>query len=111
MNNTFAAMLAELNKGAVQADLGDKLTAAVAAVKMHGGKAKLKFTLTIKRVNDDALELSANSVVQVPIAPVKAAIFYADAEGRLSRDHPNQVDLPFPVIRTVTTPHATAAQA
>ena len=94
----LAQTLTELNKGALVAELGDKLSEAVAAVKEHGGKARLRFDLKIAKISDDAVELSPEVTLTKPTKPKRPSVYYANEKGELSRDPFEQQELPLPSV-------------
>lgn len=96
--NLFATTLAELNKGALSAELSDKLTEAVAAVKEHGGKARLRFDLIIKKISDEGVELTPDIDVTKPTKAQRSSVYFANDKGELSKSPFAQPELPLTIV-------------
>lgn len=96
--NLFATTLAELNKGALSAELSDKLTEAVAAVKERGGKARLRFDLIIKKISDEGVELTPYIDVTKPTKAQRSSVYFANDRGELSKSPFTQQDLPLTIV-------------
>lgn len=96
--NLFATTLAELNKGALLAELSDKLSEAVAAVKEHGGKGRIRLDLKISRVSDEAIELVPDISITKPTKPKRPSIYFANDNGELSREKFQQRELPLAIV-------------
>jgi len=96
----FAAVLADLAAGKVHARLTEQLADLTAAVSTTGKKGTLTIQLEVKPVKtgqtNGPLQVTAKSVCKAPegedAAPV--TIFFADETGNLTRDDPNQPQLP-----------------
>lgn len=107
----FAAILRELAGGRVHARLTEQLADLTSAVTATGKKGTLTLAFEVKPVKagqaNSPLQVTAKSTLKAPegedAAPV--TIFFADSDGNLTRDDPNQPQLPLrglPTGRTAT---------
>lgn len=95
----FAAVLGELHGGRVHARLTEQLAALTAAVAATGKKGTLTIALEVKPLKagqNEILQVVAKSVLKAPEGEDAAptTVFYADETGNLTRDDPNQPQLP-----------------
>lgn len=95
----FAAILTELHGGRVHARLTDQLADLTSAVTSTGKKGTLTIQLEVKPLKagqNDVLQVIAKSVLKAPEGEDAAptTVFYADDSGNLTRDDPNQPQLP-----------------
>lgn len=92
----FIQTVGRLNKAGTINELDEQLSKAVLAVRMTGKVAKLTLELTIRPTANDAETVMIEDSIKVKTAspPRKAAIFFTTEDGRLSRENPNQPDLP-----------------
>lgn len=96
----FAATLQEIAKGAVHADVSEKLRQLTSAVTETGKKGTLQVTLTvapIKPGNTSNLVVTAASVLKAPVGDIPSAVFFVDGDSNLTRYDPNQPTLPLRV--------------
>ena len=100
----FFDNLSEINEGALLNALDKKMTDLVAAVLATGNNGNLTLKLSVKRkggMNQVVIEpkVSAN----IPDPTISARIMFADADGNLHTDDPNQgmldLDAPKKVIK------------
>lgn len=107
----FAAILQELAGGKVHARLTEQLATLTASVTATGKKGTLTLAFEVKPLKagqaQSPLQVTAKSVLKAPegddAAPV--TVFFADSDGNLRRDDPNQPQLPLrglPTGRTAT---------
>jgi len=91
----FSQFMLEHNRGAQHQRASDELRALVAAVQDTGKKGSLTITVGVEKMkgNDDALFTTIDVKAKLPFHAPKAAIFYADDDGRLSRTDPQQLAL------------------
>jgi hypothetical protein len=95
----FAAVLGELHGGRVHARLTEQLAALTAAVTATGKKGTLTIQLEVKPLKagqNNVLQVIAKSVAKVPEGDDAAptTVFYATEDGVLTRDDPQQPQLP-----------------
>lgn len=94
-------------------ELTEALQQVVAGVMEHGKAGKLTIAFTIKPQGEGAVQITDQWAVKVPTPPASPSIFFADDEGRLSRDRLDQEKLPFEGIdggaATTTTQGARTA--
>lgn len=90
----FAAVLQQIAKGTAHAELSELLNQLTTAVAEHRKAGTLTLTLRIEPTKGtDTLTVSATSVLKAPRA-TEASIFFATDDGNLTRDDPNQLQLP-----------------
>lgn len=91
----FAAWLTEQRGGSLHGELTEKLADLVAACLEHGEGGSLVLTVKVKP-NKDGVTVTVTDEVKAkePEGDRGAALFYADAEGNLSRRDPRQPELP-----------------
>jgi hypothetical protein len=96
----FAAVLQDINNGAVADQLARDVQNLVQAVQELGRKGKLTVTLEVapRKGNAAALNLTARRDLKLPQEEPVESVFFADATGNLLRDDPRQMALP---LRTV----------
>lgn len=95
----FAKTLAELAGGKVHTRLSEQLHALTAAVTDTGKKGTLTLQLTLeplKKGQTDTLQLTAVTKLVAPEGDASrpVTVFFADREGNLTRNDPNQLALP-----------------
>lgn len=95
----FAATLAELAGGKVHNRLSEQLHDLTQAVTATGKKGTLTLQLTLeplKRGQTDTLQLTAATKLSAPEGDEQrpVTVFFADREGNLTRNDPNQLALP-----------------
>ncbi len=96
----FVDVLQEMDHGKVAADLSDKLTELVAAVKTHGRKGSLSLKIDVdprKQKQEgfeiEHLEVRVDIVLKAPDASHPASLFFVTAGANLTRRNPRQADL------------------
>lgn len=89
----FSQFMLEHNRGAQHQRASEELRALVAAVQDTGKKGSLTITVGVEQMkgNADALFTTIDVKAKLPVNAPKAAIFYADDDGRLSRTDPGQL--------------------
>lgn len=95
----FAATLAELDKGRVHTRLSEQLHDLVVAVQATGKAGTLTLTIDlrpIKRGQSDTLQLTAKTTLKAPAGDdeTPTTVFFTDRAGNLTREDPNQMQLP-----------------
>lgn len=92
----FAAVLQELNRGRTARELSEELAQLVSAVQETGKAGTLTLTLSLKPSKmTGALELTDKVSVKVPAFDRSASLFFAAADGSLTRDDPSQLKIQF----------------
>jgi hypothetical protein len=90
----FAAILQEIGKGALHAQLSDNLNELVRAVAETEKPGSLTLTIKVEPTKGmDTLTVSGNCTVKRPTEQ-SASIFFADGAGNLTRNDPRQSELP-----------------
>ena len=92
----FIQTISRLNKSGTISELDDQLSKAVQAVRTTGKPAELTIKLKI-RPNDpegDRVLISDSISLKTATPPRKDALFFTTADGALSRNDPNQTELP-----------------
>lgn len=103
----FADFLAEHNNGASHRKASVALQDVVQAVVDTGKKGSVSINVAVepmKGAEDGTLMLTVTVAEKIPTEPVKAAVFYADDDGNLTRNDPRQ--LSFDSLREVEGPAA-----
>lgn len=101
----FAAVLQQIGKGATHTKLSELLNELTTAVNEHKKGGTLTVVIKVEPTKGtDTLTVSATSTLKAPQA-TEASIFFATDDGNLTRDDPNQLQLP---LRTVTGKDQTA---
>lgn len=97
----FVQSVSQLNRRGTLAELDDALSSAVQQVRKTGKPAELTYKIKIKpqTAEGDEVQLVDSITVKTAQPMRKAATFFTTEEGTLSRENPNQPDLP---LRAVT---------
>lgn len=90
----FAQFLLTHAKGRAHDELSQKLNEAVEAVKRTGkaGTVGLKVQIDPVKNNDEVVRIETNVTTKIPKEPV-TSMWYADDDGALHRNDPNQRSL------------------
>lgn len=101
----FADVLQEIDRGKFHNEISDKLHELTSRVEVtrRGGQLVVTFKVAPMKKNPDVLEVTADVATKLPQNERKASIFYADANGNLTRTDPNQ--LSFEGLREVPADH------
>lgn len=93
----FAATLLNISKGLAHDKASALLTQAVAAVKEQGKPAELTMKVKIEPVknNSRVVQITARTDAKIPQAPIAATIFFADDQGGLHRNDPEQHEIDY----------------
>jgi len=102
--NSFTEVIGNYRQGALDEQLAENLREIVAAVIDTGKVGKLTINLKVSPNGDGSVELDADVKAAVPRVTVGKALFYAEADGTLSRKDPRQPDLPLREVRSEATP-------
>lgn len=90
MNDDVLVLLAQLERGALAADLSEAVTDVVKAVTALGKAGTVTLKLTIAPTDTqhvtDALTIQAEIVPKPPVPPRRASIVFTDDDGRLGRN-------------------------
>lgn len=101
----FADALLELSSGRTHTELSETLHELIGRVRDTGKKGSLTLTITVARVKNAAentLTVTDNVTAKLPAHDRNVSLFFADADGNLSRTDPNQ--LAFESLREVPAP-------
>ncbi len=102
----FADFLREVHSGRSHNELGDSLHDLVARVKDTGKKGTLTYTVTVEPVkgisDDSALTITDEIKLKLPEHDRGASLFWANRDGNLERNNPNQMR--FDSLEVVTSP-------
>ena len=90
----FAAVMAEMGRGATVARLSEALRECALAVREHGGMSTLTLKLTMKGQGDGSVLMQDNIKTVVPDADRGKSVFFVTEQGDLQRTDPQQPDLP-----------------
>jgi hypothetical protein len=100
MNNAIAA-ISSIDKGRAISELQEALSTVAKAVMDLRAKGEVTIKLTLKP-SGDAIELAAKVSSKAPKPDLKPATFFVTDEGELSREDPNQPELPAVAQMTAT---------
>ena len=102
----FSDWLRDQSSGSTHDELSESLHDLVARVRDTGKKGSLTLVVTVEPMKEDTEVLVVHDEIKLklPEFPRKASIFYADSDGNLTRQNPNQLEFEF--LREVpgTTP-------
>lgn len=101
IDTAFLSLLQLHRRGNALSDLSEQLRAVSAAVQLTGRAGSLTFKVTIKPVSkgtQGAMVVVDDIKSKVPQLEPPSSIFFADAEGNLHREDPNQMKLGLRVI-------------
>lgn len=100
----FAASLQEMDRGRTHADLSEALHDLTAAVVEHGKAGELSLRIKVAPLGADTTQLKVTAAVAVklPRPEPHPSIFWADDDGNLSRNDPQQ--LAFGDLHAANTP-------
>lgn len=89
----FADFLRDHNKGATHDELSETLHRLVSRVQDTGRRGTVALTITVAPLKDDPGVLVVSDVIKLklPEHDRKASVFYADGDGNLTREDPNQL--------------------
>ena len=92
----FIQTLSRLNKGGSCEELDAHLARLTQQIRATGKAGSITIKLSIKPVNSDGemVEISDKISIQEPDLPRRSSLFYTTEEGTLSRQNPNQAELP-----------------
>lgn len=92
----FPATISAIRKGALINELTERLAEVVAAVVMFEKPGELTLKLKVKPENAEMVVIHDELVLKVPEADRTPTWFFATDDGGLTRENPDQPDLPFP---------------
>ncbi|MEV4174019.1 hypothetical protein [Nonomuraea sp. NPDC049709] len=92
----FAAMLQEIQGGAVADQAATALQELVSAVNELGKKGEMTVKITVQPLkgNSQALNVSGDVTSKPPRPEPAAGVFFFDEDGNLLRDNPKQAAIP-----------------
>ena len=91
----FAAVLSEINRGAVADEAAVALAELVTAVRETGRKGTVKLTVEVKPFagNEEIVQVTGTVDKTLPKPKQPASIFYPDDLGSLTRNDPNALPI------------------
>lgn len=97
----FVEFLQEQRKGALHHELSDALQTVINAVRETGKKGRVTITVSVSpSAKGTGMVIVSDDVrVVAPAGDRGASLYYVDTDGNLSRNDPNQQNLP---LREVT---------
>jgi hypothetical protein len=99
----FAAFVQEQRGGGLHGELSDRLAEVVQAVLAVEKPGKLTLIVKVVPSKDGATVIITDEIKTIlPEAPRGAGIFFVDADGNLSRQNPNQMEMPLREINRET---------
>lgn len=101
----FADVIREINAGRTHNELSEQLHELVARVRDTGKKGTLTLTISVARMknaSDKTLTVADDVRVKLPAHDRSVGVFFADADGNLTRTDPDQ--LAFESLREVPAP-------
>lgn len=105
MPKSFTDELRDLRRGALVADLTDKMAALVLEVAATGKPGKLTLELTVKRASrgSSALTVADKTTVKMPDANMDSeTLMFASPEGSLLTEDPRQARLDLKAVAVAT---------
>lgn len=105
----FADALIELSGGRTHTELSQQLHDLIAAVRDTGKKGSLTLTISVSRMknaSENTLTVTDDVKAKLPAHDRNVSVFYADANGNLTRRDPNQLE--FDHLREVPAAPITA---
>lgn len=102
----FAEFLHEQRGGAAALEVSERFNELVAAVIEHGKGGELTLKIAVKPAAKGAgnvVQVTDTCTTKLPEGDRPAAIFFADDDGNLRRNNPNQPELP---LRAVADPES-----
>lgn len=105
------SLLVQHQKGIAHAKMSEELRDAVAAVKEHGKPAEVTIKIKIAPVkgNSRVLQTFVSSTANIPKPAPTPAIYFADDDGGLHRNDPEQREFDYPPAETPAVDGKTAA--
>ncbi len=96
----FITTISNLNKKGSLSELDETLARAIQQVRKLGKPAKLTYTLDIKPDDADGEMVTIQDSIALKTASParKASKFYTTEDGKLSRNDPNQPELPIAAV-------------
>lgn len=98
----FTDVLRDQRNGALVDEITEELARVVRGVVKHGKRGEITLTLKVNPAKGGAYFVYDEVKAKIPEADREATIFYATADGDLSRNDPRQQNLEF---RSVDTDH------
>ena len=89
---TFLGFLQTNRRGESPAEADAALTDILAALREHGGKAKMTLTLNFSLTKSGQIEIKPDLKVEKPRRAMSSGLYFSDDDGNLTRTDPNQSD-------------------
>ena len=98
MSNLFD-VIRNLSAGEFSTEAEARLASLVTAIDERGGSGTLTLTLKIKKTTrSGAMTITGESVSKPPKMPPHEALMFPTPQGRLTKNHPGQGDLPLQAV-------------
>lgn len=99
VQNAFSRFLAEFRKGESLTELTSAMQTVVKSVRDTGKPAQLTYKVTVRPAGKgNALVIDDEIITKLPKPDRSVGIFFASEDGFLSRDNPDQKELPLKAI-------------
>ena len=99
----FAHVINQMQSGALQEELSKKLNACVVRSRETGKPSELTLKIKIKPIgNSGQYELTEDVVVKTPRPELGKTLMFGTQDGNLTRQDPNQRDLPLKSVEQET---------
>ncbi len=89
----FAAVLQEMRRGGLHTELGEELADLIVTCTETQKKGALTITLQVTPKGDDRVEIEDKIAVKAPRHNTQPSHFWTDADGNLTTQNPNQLEL------------------
>lgn len=89
---TFIGFLQSNRRGEIPAEADAAMTDILAALREHGGKAKLTLTMNFSFTKSGQIEIKPDLKIEKPRRAMSSGLYFADDDGNLTRTDPNQQD-------------------
>lgn len=100
IDGAFLAMMQNHRRGETLSDLGEALREVTEAVKLTGKAGSFSLKVKIRPASKGGAMIVEDSVTtSLPKTEAEGSIFFADDEGNLLREDPNQKTLPLREIK------------
>jgi hypothetical protein len=90
----FSDYLPQMQRGVTDLELADELQKVVLAATKTGKSGKLSITVTVTPNGEEMVYLGLDISTKCPVNRPNT-LFFVDEQGRLSRQSPRQLDIPF----------------
>ena len=114
-NNSFDALMREFDRQRILDELNETYTGLVLAVRQHGRKGKISFTVEVAPSHgSDArtVDIKFDIEAKLPKAERRVCVYYTTEDGRTVKNDPEQAEMNFrPLPTAQPTPASQPATA